>query len=101
MGKLQKHWCGAVEISAASTSDSAVLDVWFHLRDGADRQTEAPPRDKVYFRELESKEIAGPAAGWDIPVSIKSIALIMTEIKHPTWPGTACQFFRQQLLECL
>jgi len=40
---------------------------------------------KVYLREHGSNVSPGPAAVEDKHMSIKSIVMIMTEIKHPTW----------------
>ena len=40
---------------------------------------------QVYLREPGSNVSAGPAAVGDKPVSIKSIVMITTEIKQPTW----------------
>lgn len=43
------------------------------------------PEAQVYFREHGSNVSPGPAAVGDKPVSIRSIVMITTEIKHPTW----------------
>lgn len=55
---------------------------------------------QVYLRERGSNVSPGPAAVGDKPVSIKSIVMITTEIKQPTW-ALLVNSGRQQLLECL
>lgn len=84
-GNVQKHGYSPVEISISSSSDFAALDVWFRLRNGMTRS----PKNLSGIGLRQGTHIKcftpGPAAVGDKPVSIKSIVMITTEIKRPTW----------------
>lgn len=68
-----------------TASHSAVSDVCFRLQGQRWQVDRSTYQGQVYLGESGSNVSPGLAAVGDKPVSIKSIVMITTEIKQPTW----------------